>query len=76
MAGSHLCYSHDHSEECPLQHCYDIQLLCCESVIMEINSKQELADYRLLCVLCICIDKLGEMYTKHVTMETQAEAVR
>lgn len=43
---------------------------------MEINSKQELADYRLLCVLCICIDKLGEMYTRDAAMETQAEAMR
>lgn len=41
---------------------------------MEINSKQQPADYRLLCVLCLSIDKLGEMYMRDVAMEMQAEA--
>lgn len=76
MVKSHLCYNHDHSEQCPLLYSYDIQPLCCESVSMEINSKQELTDYRLLCLLCIRIDKLGEMYTRDVAMEMQAEAMR
>lgn len=43
---------------------------------MEINSKQELADYRLLYALCFRVDKLGEMYTRDVVMETQAKAVK
>lgn len=38
------------------------------------KSKQELADYRLLCVLCLGTDKLEETYTRDVAMETQAEA--
>lgn len=41
---------------------------------METKSKQELADYRLLCVLCLRIDKSEEMYTRDVAVETQAEA--
>ena len=38
-----------------------ISVLCCESVSMEMNSKQEQVYYRSLCVLGLCIDKLEEM---------------
>ncbi len=41
---------------------------------MEMNLKQELADYRLRCVLRRCIDKLEEMYMRDVAMGMQAEA--
>lgn len=41
---------------------------------METKSNQELADYRLLCLLCFRIDKQEEMYMGYVAMETQAEA--
>lgn len=42
---------------------------------MEINPKQELTDYRLLCVLCLGIDKLGEMYMRDVAIETERRGV-
>lgn len=48
--------------------------LCCRSASMEINSKQELTDYRLFCVLCLRVDKLEEMQTRDVAMEMRAEA--
>lgn len=41
---------------------------------MEINSKQELAGYRVLCVQGLYIDKLGEMYMRDVAMVTQRKA--
>ena len=38
---------------------------------MEINSKQELTDYTLLCVPWVYIDTFAEVYMKDITMVMQ-----